>query len=514
MTRLTVPPPAEVASSGPHPAYPSARVQGQFYVPATSRLTRRNVGAQQHPIFIDVNGAVHALSVVEEPPPPRKSAKIVATDAAMATMAFIGGATTRAASAVRRGANCTFRSICVGAPIVLRYLFVTLKIASMILIVGYITMYTMRYISSDALFDTVWGRACNNPNVSFICPSVPAPPPVITPLPIPDIPQLIQLQTGFEGIVESSSGMTLAVDLKECEMAVRDLNTLVKVSDLGCKESLSGQLDSVTAQAKEIGLKLQRLGGRVGGAVDSIVAMDEYVLRSLGTINQKLISVGVSQDSSFISRIAPFQSASALAVVVEQQKAELIRVFDRALAHMQTHIKQLIFETDATAFELDRLEMTLDTVYEIVMRENRDIQSKEEMLSHIWDSLIDKSKAAGYRWQRGLLDSISRYRKDALNRVTATAVQLRQLSTNLDVLRERVAAPGLVRAQCADESDGGAGIPIEAYMWSVKEGVATLRDFRARGVQRENEVINRMVAAPPVDVQTAYLTPQAEEAGA
>ena len=75
------------------------------------------------------------------------------------------------------------------------------------------------------------------------------------------------------------------MDMKNSEMAVRDLNTLVsslqssrttshrktqvKVSDLASKDLLASSLDRFIASAKDASRHLTRLDSGVGGAVDS-----------------------------------------------------------------------------------------------------------------------------------------------------------------------------------------------------------------------------------------------------
>lgn len=51
-------------------------------------------------------------------------------------------------------------------------------------------------------------------------------------------------------------------------MAIRDLTTLVKVSDLVAKDALVGGLETFVADARDASRGLQRLGSKVGGAVD------------------------------------------------------------------------------------------------------------------------------------------------------------------------------------------------------------------------------------------------------
>lgn len=81
-------------------------------------------------------------------------------------------------------------------------------------------------------------------------------------------------------------GTNLALDLKNSEMAVRDLNTLVsatprsyfnaslnsqqvKLSDLVSKDLLAKSLEDFVGSARDATRHLTRLESGVGGAVDS-----------------------------------------------------------------------------------------------------------------------------------------------------------------------------------------------------------------------------------------------------
>jgi hypothetical protein len=104
----------------------------------------------------------------------------------------------------------------------------------------------------------------------------------------PRYPDLVNLQTRFEAVMESTGyGINLALDMKNSEMAVRDLNTLVggirhrwiqivltehiqvKLSDLVSKDLLASSLDDFVSSAKDASRHLSKLDSGVGGAVDS-----------------------------------------------------------------------------------------------------------------------------------------------------------------------------------------------------------------------------------------------------
>ncbi len=111
----------------------------------------------------------------------------------------------------------------------------------------------------------------------------------------PDYAKFIALQQSFEPILALTSGappqasggdanpgipaggssLSLSYDIRNSEVAVRDLAVLVKLSDLPSKEELGRAINLFVRNAKETAKGLQRLGAKVGGTVDSVLAMDE-----------------------------------------------------------------------------------------------------------------------------------------------------------------------------------------------------------------------------------------------
>lgn len=120
----------------------------------------------------------------------------------------------------------------------------------------------------DAFLSSVVVPICNLPIVSLALPFCPSVLSWSSTRPAPDYPKLLQLQAGFEDLLESSAGTALALDLKKSEIAIRDLRTLVKASNLVCKHALADKLEEFVEEARDAGRGLQRLGSRVGGAVD------------------------------------------------------------------------------------------------------------------------------------------------------------------------------------------------------------------------------------------------------
>jgi hypothetical protein len=154
--------------------------------------------------------------------------------------------------------------------IVIRFMWVCIHLSTYspnlctsraLFLVGYALFALISYLTPS--MDTILSPICSTPIVSFV-------------LPIcrsrrvsPDYPKLVELQTHFEGVLElSESSSALSLDIRGSETAIRDLTTLLRASDLVTKDALVDKLEGFVMNAKDAARGLQRLGSRVGGAVD------------------------------------------------------------------------------------------------------------------------------------------------------------------------------------------------------------------------------------------------------
>jgi hypothetical protein len=83
-----------------------------------------------------------------------------------------------------------------------------------------------------------------------------------------DFSKLADIQVNaFEHILDMGTS-SLSLDVKKAEMATSDLTTLVKVSDLKCRDFLAAHLSHFVRKAKSSGRGLQKLNAKVNGAVE------------------------------------------------------------------------------------------------------------------------------------------------------------------------------------------------------------------------------------------------------
>lgn len=151
---------------------------------------------------------------------------------------------------------------------------------------------------------------------------------------------------------------------------------------------------------------------------------------------------------------------------------------------MDTAIQKLIRDAEFTLSELHGLEEKLNVVEDIVQREKGLLSAKEtEVLARIWTSLGgNRGQLSNYANHKHLLSSVSIYRKRALILVGRSLLQLQEMQGDLEVLRERVAEPGIV----SSAGDAIQQVPLEVHINTISKGVSRLSESMAKAKDREN----------------------------
>ncbi|QRV74213.1 transmembrane protein [Ceratobasidium sp. AG-Ba] len=302
---------------------------------------------------------------------------------------------------------------------------------------------------------------------------------------MPDFPKLASLQTRLEDVMDDSASTSIvAVDMKNSEIAVRDLTTLVKLSSLVAKDALVERLNEFVVDAKVAGRNLHKFGGRVGGAVDQIVAMNEYVLKLLeANVKNAQPQISSGPVQRVMNALSPIRGPAATSA----DRKEIEGMWYQATGMMESTVRKLIVEAEVNMVALDKLEEQLDMINEMVLREDGRIRAQaEEILGELWTMLGGNRKILNnFRTHRVLLNDIRVYRKRALAHVSSTLVQLQQLSADLDDLRQRVATPALA----GEES----GIPLEVHIGSMQKGTERLMEGRKRSREREEAYLQKIL---------------------
>ncbi|KAF3310934.1 hypothetical protein TWF173_009056 [Orbilia oligospora] len=308
----------------------------------------------------------------------------------------------------------------------------------------------------------------------------------------PDYKRLMELQFSFEKILEDSvGGSRLAYDMKNSEMAVRDLTILVRVSGLACREQLSIHLEEFGDNARIASRSLSKFSSRVMGTIDSILALDEWAKKTLENIRDS-----ESGPKSFSSLVLWRDN--------DQIRRDVANTFTKTTEGMNGQLQRLVLEAQNVLTILDQLEEKLTTIHEIISREANHVKMEhDEVLSAIFTKLgANKQKIARSKEQVALLHNVNHYRKTALSHVSATVVELDRMSADLEQLRETVAAPSLM--------EGIVEVPIELHIRNIDQGILRLTAGRLKASTRKEEYTQAVLAG--VDYSNMLINSQIADA--
>lgn len=331
-------------------------------------------------------------------------------------------------------------------------------------------------IMSDAIASAL-APVCSTPVISLLCVTskprnLPRPPNSDRTPQRADFPSLLNVESKtFESLLdEMVEGPGLALEIKKAEMATSDLATLVRVSDLKSREFLADSLSEFVKDARKVGRGLTRFSSKVGGTVDTIIAINDYALHEIEAAN--------SPPSALSLRRLWRPSEARIKQVVT-------RTFTDAMNTLSANMRRLALEAEVSISDLNTLEEHLKSIHEIVSREDSSIKAaKDELLAQLWTILGgNRKELKGMNHHLILLKGVGGYRDRARAHVVAALQTLETMAEEMEELRERVAAPELV----------GDAIPVEVHMKSIRSGLERLKDRRIGAKHAEEQIRNRVL---------------------
>ncbi|KAF8959482.1 hypothetical protein BDZ97DRAFT_1667049 [Flammula alnicola] len=291
-----------------------------------------------------------------------------------------------------------------------------------------------------------------------------------------DYSKLVDVQSqSFEQLLEGSAGgSALSLEVKKAEMATTDLVARIRVSDLKAKDTLATSLTEFVGDAKKTGRSLQKLTSKVGGAVDNIMAVNDYALQSIE-------SARATEPSAWsLTGLLPWKSPRKSVNEVVTQ------TFDEAMNVLSVNMERLILEAEDNLHNLNELEERLATLQEILAREDSSISSaKSDLLEDLWTKFGGNRKSLrNFDHHLTLLKGLGTYRKQALVHVVAALQTLHAMSEDMEDMRERVAAPDLI----------GLNVPAEVHMKSIRMGLDRLREGRIKAKKLQEDAVRRVIS--------------------
>ncbi|KAG1772118.1 hypothetical protein EDD22DRAFT_842495 [Suillus occidentalis] len=287
-----------------------------------------------------------------------------------------------------------------------------------------------------------------------------------------DFLPLMQYQGSmFEQILDGSAGGSgLSLAIRTAEFATADLATLVRSSGLKSHDALADLLATFVSDAKKTARSLTKLRSKVGGAVDNIMAVNRYVMRTVEDADRNAPS------PYSITAWAPFSAAPTTQDII-------IDAYSSAREAFSTAIQRLILEAEICLGNLNVLEEDLSAIWEAVIREEEFITAEKSLLLEaLWSKLGgNRITLRGYEQHASLLRDVHDYRKQAQTHIITVLQMLYAMGEDMEDLRERAAASELIDQR----------IPIRVHIESIQSGLQRLQEGRTRAKEKEEDVTRR-----------------------
>ncbi|KAI2614915.1 hypothetical protein GGR54DRAFT_324110 [Hypoxylon sp. NC1633] len=287
--------------------------------------------------------------------------------------------------------------------------------------------------------------------------------------------ELMNVQAEFEKVLENSAqGVSLPMEMKRSEAAIRDLRTLVKYSELPTRGELVQEFDTFVDLMRNSANDLQMFNTHVGGAVDSVISINRYTSRYIDSV-----ALSRKADDNVVSRFTgwlftPFQLSNF-------DERFLIEKYIEHTALVSDKIARLILEAQAILRDLNKAENSLELISENVVRTGNEVAEKRSEISwNLWSIVgANNRRLNNLDEQKALLKRVDLQRLSAVQRLSVLVHDLHDIETKLSNLRDHVAAPELVA--------GTSNIPLSVHIETINAGVERLESARSRIQAEENE---------------------------
>ncbi|KAJ3471485.1 hypothetical protein MRS44_001584 [Fusarium solani] len=305
--------------------------------------------------------------------------------------------------------------------------------------------------------------------------------------------QLMDVQSKFEQVLEKSAdGVSLPFEMKRSEMAIRDLRTLIRHSDVSRREELVLEFDGYIDTARQSATDLQKFNTHVGSSVDAIISINRWTSRYIDTLAPS------EESSSSLSSTSPFVSWASWLFHPFQPTSDhmfnermLLDKYIEHTAQVSNRIAALILEAQAVLRLFTQAEDYLNRIYEITTLSSIDAEEQRDSLRSLWNLVgITTNGAARVSRQIALLRQVDDQRTTAVAQVSALILELESIQQGLGDLRDAVAQPELLRYGAG----GVAPLPLSVHIATIDLGVERLEDARKRIRAAEDDRVRDALA--------------------
>ncbi|KAF9522025.1 hypothetical protein CPB83DRAFT_742527, partial [Crepidotus variabilis] len=279
---------------------------------------------------------------------------------------------------------------------------------------------------------------CNLPGLSSL--SICAPGPFSSPnryTPLTGYPRAFERKLenidGDVGGFYGAANIALSVEIKLAEIAIRDLVSIVEISDLEVKDALILLLSEFITAAQKASIHLQKYSLQVREAVNNIMASNVFFLNS--------IKAARVQEPLYMAHTAlPWRSAKKSTEFI------LSKSFQEVTNVLAVDLERLVLKTDVSLYYLQDLEGRLNTLHTLLLRKQVLItNNKHNTLAALWTQIGGNVwKLCTYNRDLLLLENLSDLCKQALAHIVIASQLTQRISKDMEVLKYGIMVPNLL----------------------------------------------------------------------
>lgn len=295
---------------------------------------------------------------------------------------------------------------------------------------------------------------------------------------------IVGVQSKFEDVLATSyAGVSLPFEMIRSQASLRDLRSLIEISNIQSRDELLFELNGYIETAGETVDDLTGFNVHIGSAVDFVVIINRWTSRYISSLDAS------SSRSSPLSTVSnwlfhPFQltdSAFNNIMLREKYKEHASLVSER--------ISSLIDEAQVILRKLARAEGYLSAMNIISTRTSADINpGGDHVFYNIWTFLGGRSRNVAQ--QLALLKEVDTQRSSAIYQLSALVIELKAIQATLGDLRDSVDKP-LVDRKSAKQS---SALPFRIHVETIEQGIERLAAARKRISAAEDDEVEKVVA--------------------
>lgn len=258
---------------------------------------------------------------------------------------------------------------------------------------------------------------------------------------VPDFTHFVKLQESlYDGILSQNNADTIsALELKRVELATRDLQAMIKYSNLLSHDLLDAKLSDYIARSRRFGRDIQSLQAQTKGVIDNLITYNTFTFKKLSEVESK-----------------------------KSSRQDLRIVYEQAMTLVEKEAKRLILAIEKAQGSLDQLEEDLYAIHEISIQETSYQKSEKP---HILADLVNRVRGKGLRRSLvkenlDLLVNFDLARSKASQQLIVMLDKMESFQMDLEELRAQVVAPILIPDS----------LPLEMHIENVGKAIERLKN--------------------------------------